>query len=65
MVGLFATEAKARADRYFSRFGEPGAEAVDAFAVLDWAALQCPHCAEQYHEVGYAYQPHPEPNFLR
>jgi hypothetical protein len=26
--------------------------------VLDWAASQCPHCAEQHREVGYAYPPH-------
>jgi hypothetical protein len=58
-IDLFATETNARADRYFSRFGEPGAEAVDAFAVPDWAASQCPHCADQHREVGYAYPPQP------
>ena len=58
-VDLFATESNARAERYFSRFGEPGAEAVDAFAVPDWAASQCPRCADQHREVGYAYPPHP------
>jgi hypothetical protein len=39
-VDLFATEANARAERFFSRFGEPGAEAIDAFAVLDCQAGQ-------------------------
>ncbi len=58
-VDLFATEANARAEQFFSRFGEPGVEAVDAFAVLDWAASQCLHCAEQHREVGYAFPPQP------
>ena len=44
-VDLFASESNARAVRYFSRFGEPGSEAVDALSVLDWAVSQCPLCA--------------------
>ena len=58
-VDLFATESNARAARYFSRFGEPGSEAVDALSVLDWAVSQCPLCAERHREVGYAYPPPP------
>ena len=45
-VDLFASESNARAARYFSRYGEPGSEAVDALSVLDWAVSQCPLCAE-------------------
>lgn len=58
-VDLFATESNARAARFFSRFSEPGAEAVDALSVLDWASSQCPVCGKQHREVGYAYPPPP------
>ena len=58
-VDLFATESNARAARYFSRYSEPGAEAVDALSVLDWATSQCPICGDRHREVGYAYPPPP------
>ena len=58
-VDLFATESNARAPRYFSRFGEPGAEATDALSVSDWAGSVCPHCYASHREVGYAFPPQP------
>jgi hypothetical protein len=53
-VNLFASEANARAARYFSRFGEPGAEVIDAFTVLDWAASQCPLLCIAAHQYAYS-----------
>ena len=34
-VDAFASESNARTPRFWSRFGEPGAEAVDALSVSD------------------------------
>lgn len=58
-VDLFATESNARAARFYSRYSEPGAEAVDALSVLDWGASQCPVCGDAHREVGYAFPPTP------
>jgi hypothetical protein len=35
-VDAFASESNFQAERYWSRFGEPGCEAVDALSVGDW-----------------------------
>ncbi len=41
-VDAFASAANARTSRFWSRFLEPGAEAVDALSVLDWAQSPAP-----------------------
>lgn len=43
-VDAFATESNRRARRYWSRYGEPGSEAVDALSVRDWGKSRCPRC---------------------
>ena len=58
-VDLFASEANAKARRYFSRYGEPSSEAVDALSVPDWACSLCPRCGASHREVGFAYPPQP------
>ena len=56
-VDAFASAANARTPRFWSRFLEPGAEAVDAMSVLDWAQSRCPECGEVHREVVYAFPP--------
>ena len=56
-VDAFASEANARAPRFWSRFHEPGAEAIDALCVLDWASSSCPLCDTRHREVVYAFPP--------
>ena len=56
-VDAFASEANARAARFWSRFGEPGSEAVDALSVADWRASFCPVCGGEHGEVLYAFPP--------
>jgi hypothetical protein len=56
-VDAFASAANARAPRFWSLFPEPGAEAVDALSVLDWAASSCPVCGATHREVIYAFPP--------
>jgi hypothetical protein len=56
-VDAFASAANARTSRFWSRFIEPGAEAVDALCVLDWAQSRCPECGEVHREVVYAFPP--------
>ena len=54
-MDAFASAANARTPRFWSRFLEPGAEAVDAMSVLDWAQSRCPECREVHREVVYAF----------
>ena len=56
-VDLFATESNRRAERYCSRYGEPGSEAVDALMVSDWGQSRCPCCGAVHREVAYAFPP--------
>ena len=56
-VDAFASEANARAPRFWSRFHEPGAEAIDALCALDWASSSCPLCGSRHREVVYAFPP--------
>lgn len=56
-VDAFASEANRRAERYWSRFGEPGCEAVDALSVADWGRSKCPRCGEWHRELVYAFPP--------
>jgi hypothetical protein len=61
-VDAFASEYNARAPRYWSRFFEPGSEALDALCVPDWSRSVCPVCGLPHREVVYAFPP---PQFLR
>ena len=61
-VDAFASESNARAPRYWSRFFEPGSEALDALCVPDWSRSVCPVCGSTHREVVYAFPP---PQFLR
>jgi hypothetical protein len=56
-VDAFATESNRRAQRFWSRFGEPGSEAVDAMSVRDWGKSRCPGCGRWHREVVYAFPP--------
>ena len=56
-VDAFASESNARAPRFWSRFHEPGAEAIDALCVPDWARSTCPACGEAHREVVFAFPP--------
>ena len=56
-VDAFATESNARVPRFWSRFPEPGAEAIDALCVSDWACSPCPVCGSAHREVIYAFPP--------
>ena len=58
-IDLFASECNSRAQRYCSRFPEPGAECVDALSVSDWGESLCPRCGNRHREVGYAFPPQP------
>ncbi len=55
-VDAFASAANARTPRIWSRFLEPGAEAVDALVVLDWAQSRCPECGSVPRVRVYASQ---------
>jgi hypothetical protein len=61
-VDAFASESNARAPRFWSRFFEPGSEALDALCVPDWSRSLCPTCGVLHREVVYAFPP---PQFLR
>ncbi len=56
-VNAFASESNARAPRFWSRFHEPGAEAINALGVPDWAHSECPACGAAHGEVVFAF-PH-------
>lgn len=56
-VDAFASESNRRAERYWSRFGEPGCEAVDALSVGNWGSSPCPRCGRPHREVIYAFPP--------
>ena len=56
-VDLFASESNKRAERYCSRYGEPGSEAVDGLMVADWGQSLCPGCGQYHREVAYAFPP--------
>jgi hypothetical protein len=56
-VDAFATESNARAPRFWSPHPEPGAEAVDALSILDWAVSRCPVCCADHRETIYAFPP--------
>ena len=56
-VDLFASEVNAVVPRFYSRFAEPGSEAVDALSVPDWDGSECPECGKGHREVIFAYPP--------
>ena len=56
-MDAFASEANARCPRYWSRFGEPGCEAVDALSVPDWGYSTCPCCGRRHREVAFPPMP--------
>ena len=56
-VDLFASAANAVVPRFFSRYPEPGAEAVDALSVPSWNASPCPGCGGCHREVFFAFPP--------
>jgi hypothetical protein len=56
-VDAYATESNRRAERYWSRYGELGSEAVDALSVGDWGRSMCPRCGRWHREVVYAFPP--------
>ena len=56
-VDAFASESNARAPRFWSRFHEPGAEAIDALCVSDWARSACPVCGMAHREVLFLHPP--------
>jgi hypothetical protein len=56
-VDLFASAANAIAPRFFARYPEPGAEAVDAFSVPSWNVSPCPGCGGCHREVSFAFPP--------
>jgi hypothetical protein len=57
-VDAFASESNARAPRFWSRFHEPGSEAISALCVPDWARSLCPTCGVMHREVLYLHPPH-------
>ncbi len=59
-VDAFASESNARAPRFWSRFHEPGSEAIDALCVPDWARSVCPVCGVAHREVLFL---HPRPSW--
>jgi hypothetical protein len=56
-VDAFASSSNARLDRFWARFPEPDAEAVDVLSVLDWSQSRCPLCSCSHREVLYAFPP--------
>ncbi len=56
-VDAFASESNARAPRFWSRFHEPGSEAIDALCVPDWARSACPACGLAHREVLFLHPP--------
>jgi hypothetical protein len=58
-VYAFASESNAWAPRFsgWSRFHEPGSEAIDALCVQDWARSACPSCGAVHSEVVFAFPP--------
>ncbi len=56
-VDAFASESNARTPRFWSRFHEPGSEAIDALCVPDWARSACPACGATHREVVFAFPP--------
>ncbi len=56
-VDAFSSESNRRTRRFWSRYGEPGSEAVDAMSVRDWGKSKCPRCRRWHREVVYAFPP--------
>jgi hypothetical protein len=56
-VDAFASESNSRVPRFWSRFFEPGSEALDTLCVPDWSGSACPVCGMAHHEVVYAFPP--------
>ena len=56
-IDLFASTSNALTGRFFSRFPEPDAEAIDAFSGQDWNASACPYCGLHHREVFFAFPP--------
>jgi hypothetical protein len=65
-VDLFACTENTVSPRFFGRFPEPAAEAVDALSVPDWDSSSCPVCGARHREVVFAYPPAELlPHFIR
>ena len=56
-VDIFATEANAITERFYSHYAEPNAEAVDALAVTSWDVSLCARCGALHREVVLAFPP--------
>jgi hypothetical protein len=56
-IDLFATADNAVVPRFYARFPEPGAEAVDALAAPDWGQSLCPHCKSPHREFCFVFPP--------
>ncbi len=50
-VDAFASESNTRAPRFWSRFHEPGSEAISALCVPNWARSLCLTCGVMHREV--------------
>jgi hypothetical protein len=57
-VDAFASESNARVPRFWSKFHEPGAEAICALCVPDWARSLCPTCGAVHRDVLFLHPPH-------
>ena len=58
-IDLFAAVENTLVPRFFARYPEPAAEAVDALAQPDWGRSLCPHCRRWHRETVFAYPPMP------
>jgi hypothetical protein len=56
-VDAFASKSNSLLPRFFARYAEPDAEAVDAFTVQDWARFLCPSCDHCHRETLFAFPP--------
>jgi hypothetical protein len=56
-VDAIASESNALAPRFWSRFHEPGSEAIDALCVPDWARSVCSSCGVPHREVLFLHPP--------
>ena len=57
-VDLFASQANAKTERFYSLFHEPAAEMVDAFKALSWGSAPCQGCRGRHRETVLAFPPH-------
>ena len=56
-IDLFACSENSLCDRFYSRFPDAAAEAVDALGVPCWDSSRCPSCGLDHREVSFAFPP--------